>query len=128
MKIKNKINKKILIAEDDNDILDILKKRFEIDGFFVVSAKDGEEAVRMAESEKPDLIISDVLMPKLDGLKMLEKIKEFNKNIKIIFLTNLKDKENLERIKNAGNFDCLIKSELRIDEIVEKIKDKLGIK
>lgn len=125
---KNKINKKILIAEDDDDILDILKKRFEIEGFSIVIAKDGQEAVNVTQTEKPDLIISDILMPKLDGLEMAEKIKEFNKNIKIIFLTNVKDKENLDRIKKADNFDCLIKSDLRIDEIVEKVKTKLGIK
>lgn len=125
---KNKIDKKILIAEDDDNILDILKKRFEIEGFSVVIAKDGEEAVATAQAEKPDLIISDVLMPKLDGIEMAEKIKGLNKNIKIMLLTNVKDKENLDRIEKAGKFECLIKSDLRIDEIVEKVKIKLGVK
>lgn len=124
---KPKINKKILIAEDDKDILFILQKRFELEGFSIVPAKDGEEAVTLAKSEKPDLIISDILMPKLNGLEMAEKIKEFNKDIRIMFLTNIKDPEYISKIEKSENFDYLIKSELRIDEIVEKIKASLGV-
>jgi len=123
-----KINKKILIVEDDKDILFILQKRFAIEGFSVFTAKDGEEAIAIAENSKPDLIISDVLMPKLGGLEMAEKIKEFNKDVKIMFLTNIKDAEYVDRIEKSGNSDYLIKSELRIDEIVDRIKTKLGVK
>lgn len=124
---KQKNNKKILIAEDDKDILFILQKRLEVEGFTVISAKDGEEAVTTALSAKPDLIVSDVLMPKLSGLEMAEKIMESNKDIKIMFLTNIKDAEYMDKIKKSENFDYLIKSELRIDEIVDKIKAKLGV-
>ncbi|MDP2741507.1 MAG: response regulator [bacterium] len=123
-----KNNKKILIVEDDKDILFILKKRFAIEGFSVITATDGEEAITIAENTKPDLIISDVLMPKLGGLEMAEKIKEFNKDIKIMFLTNIKDAEYIDKIEKSGNSDYLIKSELRIDEIVDKVKIKLDVK
>lgn len=123
-----KINKKILIVEDDKDILFILKKRFSLEGFSVITAKDGEEALTITENTKPDLIISDVLMPKLGGLEMAEKIKEFNKDVKIMFLTNIKDAEYVDRIEKSGNADYLIKSELRIDEIVDRVKVKLGLK
>ena len=114
------INKKILIVEDDKDFLDILQKKFIIEGFSVVIAENGEEAIDIVEREKPDLIISDILMPKMDGMTMAKKIKEFNKNIQIIFLTNLENTDYTDDIEKSNEFDYLIKSELRIDEIVAK--------
>lgn len=119
-----KINKKILIAEDDKDFLAILQKKFDLNGFDIVVAENGEDAITVAEKEKPDLILSDVLMPKMDGLAMAKKVREFNKDVPIMFLTNLKDDSTAER---PSEFDYLIKSELRIDDIVTKAKTKLGI-
>ena len=118
------INKKILIVEDDKDFLAILQKKFATEGFSVVVAENGEEAIEIAEREKPDLILSDVLMPKMDGVTMGKKIRESNKNIAIILLTNLKDDDYTEK---SNEFDYLIKSELRIDDIVAKSKIKLGL-
>lgn len=120
--------KKILIVEDDKDFLSILKIKFTSEGFSVVTAENGEEGLKMAEEEKPDLVLSDVLMPKLDGVEMAKKIKEANKNTLIILLTNIKDTGYSENMKKLGEFDCLIKSELRINDIVDKVKAKLGIK
>ena len=119
-----KINKKILIAEDDKDFLAILQKKFDLSGFDIVVAENGEDAITVAEKEKPDLILSDVLMPKMDGLAMAKKVREFNKDVPIMFLTNLKDDSTAER---PSEFDYLIKSELRIDDIVTKAKIKLGV-
>ena len=85
--IKNKINKKILIVEDDKDFLSILQTKFTGEGFLVVLAENGEEGVNMAKKEKPDLVFSDVLMPGMDGIEMAKKIKEFDKNILVVFLT-----------------------------------------
>lgn len=117
-----KIDKKILIVEDDKDFLFILQKVFTKHGFSVVTAKDGELAVEVAASEKPDLILSDVLMPRLDGPGMAKKLQESKIEIPVIFLTNVDNKDNSKK------FDYLIKSKLRIDEIVEKVKRKLEIK
>ena len=122
------INKKILIVEDDKYFLNILQKKFIIEGFSVVIAENGEEAIDIAEKEKPDLILSDILMPKMDGMTMAKKIKESNKNIQIIFLTNLENTDYTDDIEKSNEFDYLIKSELRIDEIVSKSKIKLGLK
>jgi len=124
----DKINKKILIVEDDEDFLSILKTKFTSEGFSVVTAKDGEEGIRVAEKEKPDLIFTDVLMPKMSGIEMAKKIKESNENALIIFLTNMKDSDDTSEVKKSGEFDYLIKSDLRISEIVEKAKIKLGMK
>jgi len=123
-----KINKKILIVEDDKDFSSILKIKFTSEGFSVVAAVDGEDGISMAEREKPDLIISDVLMPKMDGIEMAKKIKESNKDMLVMLLTNIKDADYTEKIKESGEFDYLVKSDLRINEIVERVKIKLGLK
>jgi len=118
---------KILIVEDDQDFLSILETKFTSEGFFVITAQDGENGVIAAEKEKPDLVMSDVLMPKMDGLEMAKKIREFNKNVDIVFLSNLKDVDYTRKIE-AGGYSSLMKSDLRISEIVDKIKAKLGVK
>jgi CheY-like chemotaxis protein len=68
-------SKKILIVEDDADFISILDTKFTSEGFSVVAAKDGEEGVLVAEKEKPDLIISDVLIPRMNGIEMVRKIR-----------------------------------------------------
>lgn len=119
----NDINKKILIVEDDEDFLSILKIKFSAEGFNVVTAENGEEGVSVAEQEKPDLILADVLMPKMDGVAMAKKIKEANSSALIMLLTNLKDIDG----KKPDGFDYIIKSELKISDIVDKVKNKLGL-
>lgn len=124
----NTINKKILIVEDDEDFQYILEKKFTMEGFFVVTAKDGKEGIAIAEKEKPDLILSDILMPNMDGVAMAKKIRGGNANIPIIFLTNIQDVDNTIDAQKSNVFDYLIKSNTSIDDIVTKAKEKLGIK
>jgi DNA-binding response OmpR family regulator len=120
-------SKKILIVEDDKDFLFILKTKFTSEGFSVVTAEDGEEGLAAAEREKPDLIIADILMPKMDGIEMAKKIRESDKNVLVIFLTNVKDEDYIKNIENLNEFDYLIKSDSPINDIVEKVKIKLGL-
>lgn len=122
-----KLNKKVLIVEDDEDFVFILQKKFTTEGFNIVTAKDGEEGVSVTEKEKPDLIISDMLMPKMDGVAMATKIREFNKEVPIIFLTNIKDADRPSDTKVPDGIDYIIKADTRIDDIVQKAKTKLGI-
>jgi two-component system OmpR family response regulator len=122
-----KLNKKILIVEDDEDFLFIIKKKFTMEGFSIIDAKDGEEGAATAEREKPDLILSDMLMPKMDGEAMAKKIREFNAKVPIIFLTNIKNTDYTADVQKSNNVDYLIKSDTRIDDIVAKAKIKLGI-
>jgi len=126
-KATKKFNKKVLIVEDDKDFLSILQTKFTADGFSVVVAENGEEGVIVAEKEKPDLIFSDILIPALNGIEMAKKIRESNKEVAVIFLTNMRDENYLKEIEKSG-FSYLIKSDLRISEIVDKAKEKLGIK
>ena len=121
------INKKILIVEDDEDFVFILEKKFTTEGFLVVTAKDGQEGIAAVEKEKPDLIISDMLMPKIDGMGMAKKIRETNPSVPIIFLTNIKDDNYIASFKESDHLEYLIKSNTSIDDIIAKSKITLGI-
>lgn len=123
-----KINQKILIVEDDTDFLSILQIKFISEGFSVFTAGNGEEGLIVAEKEKPDLIISDVLMPKMNGIEMEKKIREAGNKALFIFLTNTKEADYSGDVKKIDESDYLIKSELRISDIVDKVKSKLRIK
>ena len=119
-----KNNKKILIVEDDEDFLFILEKVFTSAGFSVVTAKDGEAGVNIATKENPDLILSDVLMPRVDGPTMASRLRESKVLTPIVFLTNV----NIEnKDANGEKFDYMMKSKMHLEEIVAKVKAKLEI-
>lgn len=125
----DKIDKKVLIVEDDKSFLWILRQSFNGEGFSVVFAQDGEEGLKMAEEEKPDLILLDIMMPKMDGITMAKKLKEKGVNSHIIFLTNLKDDAHIsEAVATVKETDYIIKSDIHIDQIVSMVKGRLGIK
>lgn len=117
---------KVLIAEDDVFILEMYLVKLSSDGFEVLTAGNGEEALKKIEEEKPDVVLLDLLMPKIDGWGVLEKIKkkESDKEKKpiIIVLTNLGEKSNIEKALSMGADDYLIKSFFTPEEIVSKMK------
>jgi two-component system alkaline phosphatase synthesis response regulator PhoP len=88
--------RKILIVDDDKAFNWILKQSFSNGDFSVISAFDGQEGLSIAEKEKPDLILLDILMPKMDGMEMAKNLRQNGINSKIIFLTNLKDLEHIK--------------------------------
>lgn len=122
--------KKILIVEDEEAILEILETKFKLEKFETLRAKDGQEGLKIALQEKPDLILLDIIMPKMDGLTVLEKLKadEVGKNIPVIILTNLSDDQKVEEAVSAGKYEYLIKSDWKIEDVVKEVKNKLGIK
>lgn len=121
----NQKNKKlkVLIAEDDVFILEMYLVKLSTDGFEVVTASNGEEALEKIKEESPDVVLLDLLMPKMDGWEVLSKIKE-QKGEKpvIIVLTNLGDKKNIDKALAMGADDYLIKSFFTPEEIVLKMK------
>jgi len=123
-----KLNKKILIVEDDKDLLSVLRERFSDDGFSVITALDGEEGLILAENEKPDLFLLDVQIPKMDGVAMAQKLKGVGVNAPIIFLTNQANPKIISDAIETGEADYRIKSDWKLEKIVEKAKAKLGIK
>ena len=125
----DEINKKILIVEDDKSFLWILRQSLENEGFSVIFAQDGEEGLKMAEEEKPDLILLDILLPKMDGITMARKLKGKGIKSQIIFLTNLKDAEHIsEAVEVVKETDYIIKSDLHIDQIVDRVKSRFNLK
>lgn len=120
---------KVLIVDDDAFLSGIYATKLELEGFQVVTARDGEEGLKAAGSEKPDIILLDVLMPKLDGFEALKRLKqdESTKGIPVIMLTNLGQKEDIEQALEAGAQDYLIKAHFVPAEAVEKIKSVLKV-
>ncbi|MBI4653236.1 response regulator [Candidatus Kuenenbacteria bacterium] len=121
-------NKKtILIIEDEISLQNILKKRLERENFLVLEAKNGEEGLDIALRERPDLILLDIIMPVMDGLTMLKKLREngWGKNVMVILLTNLSDNEKIAEAVVHGTYDYLVKSDWKIEDVVAKIREKL---
>jgi two-component system, OmpR family, alkaline phosphatase synthesis response regulator PhoP len=122
-------DKKILIVEDDNEFLWILRESFHREKLPVLFAQDGEEALAKIESEKPDLVILDIMLPKMDGMEVAKKIKEKGINCKIIFLTNLKDPLHVSQaMEIVGDTDYIVKSDLHVGQIIQRVRERLEIK
>ena len=115
---------KILIVEDEEILLTALSEELKQEGFEAVGAKDGMEGVAMAMSEKPDLILLDLVMPKLDGIGALKQMKENpeTKDIPVVILTNLSDYDKVSDALSLGAMDYLVKANYRLEELVAKIK------
>lgn len=117
--------KRILIVEDDSSLLLLLKFRFEESGYEVYTACDGEEALATLEAKKPNLIISDIMMPKLTGIEMAESVRKSNNNIPIILLSNAGQEEMVLKAFNIGVTDFLSKPFI-INELLIRVKKILS--
>ncbi|MFC1656496.1 response regulator transcription factor [Patescibacteria group bacterium] len=123
------MSKKILIVDDDPMLRKMYAKKFEIAGFEVEVASNGEEGMQKAQADKFNLIISDVMMPKLDGLSLLKQLKADSnlQNIPVILLTNVGGSDSdKNRGIQAGAVDYLIKSQHPPAEIIEIAKKYLS--
>lgn len=117
----------VLLVEDDAFLAGIYKKNFDMDGFKVTIADNGDKGLTDAKTKKPDIILLDILLPKKDGFTVLEMLKKDKntKNIPVIILTNLGQKEDVDRGMSLGAADYLIKSHFKPSEIVDKVKNML---
>ncbi|MCX6796621.1 MAG: response regulator [Candidatus Falkowbacteria bacterium] len=115
---------KILLIEDDPFLSSMYSAKFEMENFAVSAAEDGEKGLKMAYSVKPDIILLDILMPKMNGFEVLEKLKanKETESIPVILLTNLNQKDEIERGMSLGADDYLIKAHFMPSEVVDKIK------
>lgn len=123
-----KIDKKILIVEDEKELLSLLSQSFKDQGFNVVTGENGEEGLNLAQKEKPDLIILDILMPKKDGITMAKELVKMGINIPIIFLTNFGDAEHISSAIEVNKSDYIIKSDLQLEDIINRVKTRLEVK
>jgi DNA-binding response OmpR family regulator len=118
---------KVLIIEDDSYISDMYKIKLESDNFEVVIAEDGVIGLKQLEKYRPDVILLDVVMPKVDGFSVLKTIKNNSeiKNIPVVMLTNLGQKDNVERGFELGASGYIIKAHFTPSEVVKKVKEIL---
>lgn len=119
---------KILIAEDDLMISEIYQKKFTDSGFAVSVAVSGPQVLQVAEKEKPDVILLDLIMPKMDGFEVIEKIRggDFDPNIKIIISSNLSQNEDRDRAVKLGANGFIAKSDFSPGDLVNEVKRLLG--
>jgi len=119
---------KILIIEDDSFISDMYKIKFESEGFDVTVASDGIQGLEAVDKERPSLILLDVVMSKMDGFAVLQKLKKTpeTKDIPVIMLTNLGQKDSVEKGLKLGAVDYIIKAHFTPMEVVEKVKEFLN--
>ena len=121
---------KVMLVEDDQSLREIYSIRLTAEGYEIVAAGDGEEALAMAVKEKPDLILSDVMMPKISGFDMLDILRSTpeTKDIKVMMMTALSSEDQRERGENLGADRYLVKSQVGIEDVINMVHDVLGDK
>ncbi len=119
--------KKVLLAEDDASVRQVLRKELERDSIAVIEAADGQEALDKALAERPNVILLDVIMPKMHGMEILRKIQEdeWGKDVPIILLTNFADDPKVAEAVKEGRCELINKAETNLTAILKAIKDKL---
>lgn len=117
-----------MLVEDDNNLREIYEARLLAEGYDIVSAKDGEEALATAVKEKPDLIISDVMMPKISGFDMLDILRSTpeTKNTKVIMMTALSQAEDKARADKLGADRYLVKSQVTLEDVAKVAREVLS--
>ncbi|MBI2450372.1 MAG: response regulator [Candidatus Nealsonbacteria bacterium] len=121
---------KILFIEDESALQKTFGDILTESGYNMVSATDGEQGIRLAKSEKPDLILLDLILPKIHGFDVLKQLKtdKETKNIPIIVLTNLEGVGDVEKALEFGATTYLVKANYSLEEVVKKIKQSLAPK
>ncbi|MBU1164031.1 response regulator [Patescibacteria group bacterium] len=121
--------KLILLVEDDPDISALMEKKLSIEGFDVKKIMDGEEAINYLETNIPDFVILDILMPKIEGISVLQMIHDGEKTNKIpvIVLSNLDSQDSRDQVNAVGDYEYFVKAKTDLDDLVKRIKEKLGI-
>lgn len=122
------MSKKIMLVEDDTSLREIYGIRLQAEGYEIVSAGDGEEALAIAVREKPDLIVADVMMPKISGFDMLDILRSTpeTKDIKVIMMTALSADDQRQRGEALGADRYLVKSQVGIEDVVNVVHEVLG--
>lgn len=124
---KNKNMKKILFIEDEQGLQKTFRDFLSREGYKVISALDGEIGWNLAKREKPDLILLDLILPRMDGFKVLEELKKDpqTKEIPVIILTNLEGTKEVEKALELGATTYLVKAQYSLEDVLEKINQIL---
>ena len=121
--------KMILIVEDDDNLASVYETRLQAEGFATKRVPNGEDALQAALASKPDLILLDVMMPKVSGFDVLDILRNTPETaeVKIIMLTALSQEADIEKAKSLGVNEYLVKSQVVIADVVDRIKEHLGM-
>ncbi len=125
----NQRQRKILFVEDDDSLASVYITRLQAEGFDVKRVPNGEDALAATLQYRPDLILLDVMMPKVSGFDVLDILRNTPEvgNVKIVMLTALSQESDMEKAKNLGVDDYLVKSQVVIADVVDRIKHHLNI-
>lgn len=120
-------NKTILIVEDDQFLREMYKVKLELEGFKIITAEDGEKALKLIKTKAVDLVLLDIIMPKVDGFGVLEGMQNTDGklDVPVVLLTNLSQKEEVDKGFKLGAKDYMIKAHFVPSEVVTKIKTLL---
>jgi DNA-binding response OmpR family regulator len=119
------IVKKVMVIEDDKFLSSLIKNRLEKDGFTVFQAFDGEEATNFLRQNRPDLIVMDLVMPKVNGFEVLQTISITPQleGVPVVILSNLAQDSDIEKARELGAKEYFVKVKISIDDLLKKIKD-----
>ena len=119
---------KILLVEDDQDLQEMYETKFTMEGYEVIKAENGADALNIVSATKPQIILLDIVMPEVDGFQVLKDLKAdpATQNIPVILLTNLGQEGDIKRGMELGAVDYLIKANFTPNEVVAKVKKVLG--
>lgn len=121
---------KVLVVEDEEILLTALKEELLTGGYEVDGAEDGVEGLEKVKTFKPDLILLDLLMPKMDGMEMLQKLKADSetRDVPVVILTNLSDYEKISEALSLGAMDYLVKANYKLEDLLDKVRTVLARK
>jgi DNA-binding response OmpR family regulator len=124
------VRKRILIIEDEAPLVTLLKETFQEEGYAVYTAQSGKEGLSLAYRLHPDLILLDILIPMMDGLALLRRLRndryKWGKYVPVIILSNLSNPETIAEGTKHGVEDYLVKAEWTLEDLVRKVKEKLN--
>jgi len=120
--------KKILVIEDEEIMIDLLQKKLTKEGYEISIARDGEEGLEVMKEIKPNLILLDIIMPKMGGFEVMEKMNKDKdlKKIPVIVISNSGQPVELDRAQKLGAKDWLIKTEFDPQEVINKVVKQIG--
>jgi len=125
---KNKMGNKILIIEDEDALASVLLAKFKLEGFEVLVGVNGEDGLEKIEAWRPNLILLDIIMPKMNGYEVMESLQKKGNKIPIIVISNSGQNVELEKIKKLGAADFIIKTQINPGEVVKKVKNVLNLR
>jgi CheY-like chemotaxis protein len=122
--------KSILIVDDEESLVNVLARKFTDEGIATHTAYNGRQGLEVAFAQHPDLILLDIMMPEMDGFDVMKKLQEdeWGKTVPVILLTNSSSIETVARAVTTGMSEFLVKTDMRLDQVVSHVKERLAKK